>query len=208
MLLPVGGDRVARLPLDGGRPQVLPADDPRSHWSASSSPDGSLTAFMVRGPWPWDLPEDPVAEPARAQLVIVATDDTEPARVIELEPGEQVDAGWERRPLWSPRGDRIAVVASSYSADVDGNLILESARLTVVDPTTGLAITAGEVEDGGLLQPIAFSADGERILVRRFDAEWASDLWSMNADGSGSTMLVAGADHGEWVLPYRTGDAP
>jgi hypothetical protein len=73
---------------------------------------------------------------------------------------------------------------------------------------TGLTITAARAEYGGWLQPIAFSADGERILVLRSDADGVSDLSSVNVDGSGSTVLVPGADYGEWVPSSRSGGVP
>ena len=59
----------------------------------------------------------------------------------------------------------------------------------------------------GDLDPIAFSPDGDRILVRKVDADGVPGLWSVASDGSGSTVLVAGADHGEWLVPVDADDS-
>jgi Tol biopolymer transport system component len=166
---------VARLPLDGGAPEILPVTDPLSIRSVSFSPDGTRVASV--GP--------------DSQLVVATLDGTPPGSEFHFTPGERVDAGWARRPLWSPDGDRIAVVVRRWS----------SARLSVVDPTTGLETALARVEGEGDLQPIAFSRDGERILVQEHRSDGVSGLSSVNADGSGSTMITAGADHGEWLSP-------
>jgi hypothetical protein len=97
--------------------------------------------------------------------------------------------------LWSPNGDRIATVWRTGSTDAAGNWLQQSADLWVVDSASGSTMTnVASVEGEGDLEPIAFSPDGERILVRRDDG-----LSSVAIDGSGSTVLVPGADHGAWV---------
>lgn len=196
---------VVRLPLDGGEPQAVPADDPGSHRSVSYSPDGTRAAFVQAGPWPWDAPVEPSSDPERARLVVVAADGTPPTAVVEFDPGDQVDVGWRRGPIWSPSGDRIAVVVSRYSADAAGELITESADLRVVDVESGHSTTLASVDGEDELRPMGFSADGDRILVRWEVADGVPSLWSVNGDGSGTTRLVEGADHGEWLSPPADG---
>jgi Tol biopolymer transport system component len=201
-----GNDRpaVVGLPLDGGKPEVVPADDPESHRSVAYSPDGTYAAYTVARPWPGALPYGSVEGPAQAQLVSVATDGTEPAAVVEFAPGEQVDGGWGwfSRPAWSPDGDRIAVVTSRYSTDPAGNPIRQqSTSLRVVDVDTGLETTVASLDGEGSLTPVAFSPDGDRILVSAHSADGTQSLSTVNVDGSGSTVLVEGADTGAWVSP-------
>lgn len=177
---------VARLPLDGGEPEILPATDPMSIRSVSFSPDGDRVAYV--GP--------------DSQLVVAALDGTPPGFEFHFEPGDEVDARWARRPLWAPNGDRIAVVTRSVSTDAAGDQIQQSADLWVADPTTGESTMVDTVFGNGYLQPITFSPDGDRILVKKVDPDGAPGLWTVASDGSGSTVLVAGADHGEWVPPH------
>jgi hypothetical protein len=81
----------------------------------------------------------------------------------------------------------------------------QSSSLWVVDSATGKnGVEVASVDGEGGLGPIAFSPDGERILVQQRHADGVSDLMSVSADGSASTVIVAGAEHGEW-LPHPAG---
>ena len=45
-LAPPSPSEVWELPIDGGAPRHLPAEDPRSHWNVEYSPDGAQVAFI------------------------------------------------------------------------------------------------------------------------------------------------------------------
>jgi hypothetical protein len=57
------------------------------------------------------------------------------------------------------------------STDTAGGPIQHSADLWVAHPTTGESTMVDTVFGDGDLQPIAFSPDGDRILVRKVDAD-------------------------------------
>jgi Tol biopolymer transport system component len=176
---------VARLPLDGGAPEILPITDPLSIRSLAISPDGTRVASAG----------------AEGQLVVAPQDGTQEGFEFYAGSGEQINAYWQTPPVWSPNGDRIAVVFSRSLTDEAGDPIQQSSSLWVVDSATGTQMTmVASLAGEGRLDPIAFSPDGERILVQRHDAAWVPDLMSVNADGSGSTVIVAGAEYGEWLL--------
>jgi Tol biopolymer transport system component len=169
---------VWQVPVDGGTPQVLPAEDPRSNRAVAFSPDGTRAAFI----------ED------FASLVVSAADGTQREVLIEAKAGEWFDGSWfGRGPLWSPRGDLIA-----YGVGHD---------LRVVDPGSGIATTLASARGSGVryLQPIGFSPDGHRILFTESGAMGFESLWSVSTDGSGARKLVDG-DYveGGWLsLPAK-----
>ena len=108
---------VVRWPLDGGEPEILPITDPLSIPSISFSPDGTRVASV--GP--------------DSQLVVASLDGTPSGWEFYFEQGDQVDGGWP----WSRSGDRIAVVARSFSTDTAG------------DPIQALGLPLGRRPDHG-----------------------------------------------------------
>ena len=92
---------------------------------------------------------------ARSRQLVVATLDGTPGGFeFYFTPGDKVDGGWARPPLWSPNGDRIAVVTRQSSTDAAGDPIQHSADLWVADPTTGLSTMVDSVVgDGDLRSP-------------------------------------------------------
>jgi Tol biopolymer transport system component len=180
---------VARLTLDGAEPEILPVTDPLSIRSVSFSPDGTLVASV--GP--------------ESQLVVATLDGTPGGSEFFFTPGDRVDGFWARPLLWSPNSDRIAVVTRQSSTTAAGDPIQQSADLWVADPATGSSSRVDSVSGDGDLQPVAFSPHGDRILVQRYDADQGPSLWTVASDGSGSTLIVAGADVGMWVPSTRAG---
>jgi Tol biopolymer transport system component len=183
---------VVRLPLDGGEPEILPVTDPLSIRSVSFSPDGTRAASV--GP--------------ESQLVVATLDGTPGGSEFYFTPGDKVDGFWARPLLWSPNGDRIAVVTRRFSTDSNGDQVQQSASLWVVDPATLSSTMVESVSaDADVdLQPVAFSPHGDRILVLKYDAARGPSLWTVASDGSGSTLIVEGADAGMWVPLVRAGD--
>jgi TolB protein len=102
--------------------------------------------------------------------------------------GEEIrlddDPANDTQPAWSPRGDQLAFISERegpqqvWVADVsEGRLVGKPRRLTT---TTG-SDTCPE-----------WSPDGREILFTRFDGT-SSDLWIVNADGTGERRLTRGA---------------
>jgi Tol biopolymer transport system component len=83
------------VPVDGGTPQRLPADDPRSHIDASYSRDGARVAFT----------ED-------RYLIVTAVDGTQRRFLAEV---GTLHPGWSI--VWSPTDDRVA-----FTWSFDGSL--------------------------------------------------------------------------------------
>ena len=89
-------------------------------------------------------------------------------------------------PVWSAAGDRTAVVINH---DVGRQV---ASDLHVVDVSSRVVTTLARFEGRGMLRILGFSPEGDRLLVSQ-DAQGDSALWSVNTDGSGARLLVAGA---------------
>jgi Tol biopolymer transport system component len=175
---------VWELPIDGGAPRQMPADDPRSSYWVGYSRDGARVAVFdisdrVNGNF--------------SSLVVAAADGTERRVLIEAEGG-----GPRWPPLWSPANDLIAF---SWNRDI-GSDTAPSDDLRVVDLASGRVTTLASDRS---MRPLSFSPEGDRILFSRTDAADVSSLWSVNVDGSNDRLIVGGARWGDWQ--WLPGDA-
>lgn len=172
------------VPIDGGAPRRLPPDNPRRFtWYPAYTPDGSRVAF-VRG-----FGGD--------SLSIAEADGTE-LRVRE--------GGFYQDPVLSPTGDRVAFLWSSgLTWDQEGNPAPNTHELRVVDVASGTVTSLASQYGIFPFNLIRFSSDGERILFARLDDNYVgTGLWSVNADGSDTQLLVTGTGWGDWQpLPGR-----
>jgi len=115
-------------------------------------------------------------------LMVARSDGSEPRKVF--------GAG-AQDPAWSPAGDRLAFVTDGPAG--------KASQLRVLDVATGtvtLVIQGEHAEQFGL---IGFSPDGDRILFSRESDGAEPALWSIGADGSDPSLVVAGTANGEWL---------
>ena len=165
----VGGSRQTwELPLDGRTPGPVPEADPRSHFDAAYSRDGSRMAFGE----------------SDSSSVVVAKADGTVLRVIE--------GPTDGNAVLSGTGDRVAFTRSPAVYGPPS-----SSELRVVDVATGTVTTVSRVEDPDP-SPISFSPEGDRVLFSRTDTNGVTSLWSVRADGSDARLLVQGSDGGDW----------
>jgi Tol biopolymer transport system component len=180
LLVPLGRgvepSQIWELPIDGGTPRPVPPDDPRSHWEATWSDDGSLVAYFGSSP-----------ECLRCQIIVAAADGSG-ARELDTQ------ASWSfiRPVVMSPAGDRVAFHTGT-SPD----------QLHVVEVATGYVTSLTVATDVGRpndwLHAVAFSADGGRVLFATVDHEYDKlSLWGVGVDGSEPQLLVTGTDRGDW----------
>jgi TolB protein len=158
----VRGGRIYRVNSDGTDLVQLTdgLDDADPAWS----PDGRRIAFARnsggRDAWGTEL---------RAIYVM----DTDGSHVVR-----RSSTGYDRAPAWSPDGRKIAFASSGYiyalSADEDGTAPV---RLSYAEAFNGAPAWS---PDGG---KIAFVSDAAA-------SDFVSDIYVMNADGSGITALV------------------
>ncbi len=95
--------------------------------------------------------------------------------------GEEVD------PAWSPDRAKFAFSHEGFIFTVNA----DGSGLTRLEP-------AGRYQSGGDYQP-AWSPDGRQIAFMRCrDYNCNSDIWIMNADGSGARRLIADASEPAW----------
>ena len=146
---PEGSSEIWELPIDGGAPQRVPDEDPRSNWNSWYSPDGAQVAFV----------DD------NGALVVAAADGTG-SRVVTsgLEP--------YGNPLWSPTGDRIAF---SWTGSPVG--FWPDQEVRVVEVATGALTTLATDNGIDVFRVIGFSPEGDRILFTwpEADSLWSAD---------------------------------
>ena len=168
LLLPIG----VEIPVDGSTPRRLPADDPRSQWNATYSPDGAHVAYISRD--------------GTASLGVAAADGSH-AQV--LTPTGVSNA------VWSPTGDRIAFDSVTGVGTTDMGPATE---LDVVDVARGTVTSLAGKGGADSINVLEFSPEGDQILFSRTDANNVSSLWSVRSDGSDPHLLVAGTFQGDW----------
>jgi Tol biopolymer transport system component len=165
-----------RVPISGGSPSRLGEGlDTSPVRGVAYSPDGATAAF-------WSDDHLVVARTAAMTVVLTA-----------------VDAAGISRPVWSPTGDRIALrTVRDQVFDQDGNVASETEDLQVLDLTDGQLATVATARGVSAIWPLAFSPDGDRILLEQDDPAGTTSLWSINTDGSDARELVPAADWGDW----------
>ena len=168
-LAPPSPSEVWELPIDGGAPRHLPAEDPRSHWNVEYSPDGAQVAFID------------------GDSLVIGGADGSGSRVV----ASGLELWAYHAPLWSPTGDRIAF---SWTDDPhDDSSGPYTHELRVLDLASGTVTTLASERGTDPLGGIAFLPEGDRILFSRADA-----LWSVKTDGSDARLLVSGTSWGDW----------
>ena len=179
----VGMEVGCEVPLDGSPPTRVPEGDPRSHYTAAYSPDGTRVAYLK------DPPQATSFTSETSPSLVVAEADGSHDRVLMA---EGVSWGYEVSLVWSPTGDRIAF----HGGPSDGG----SDKILVVDVASGSVTWVAGARAGELIYVLAFSRDGHRILFTRGDATNVDEasLWSVNADGSDAPVLVTGTGWGDW----------
>lgn len=183
LLMPIaqsGPSELWAFPIDGGTPRRVPAEDPRSH-SATYSPDRARAAYTI-------------ADAATESLVVAAADGSRARTLIS-----EVIPEWVGSPRWSPAGDKIAFIwSSNIWQDQAGNPMPGTSELRVVDVAGGAVESLATAPATFSLQVIAFSPEGDQILFSKSEANYATSLWSVQADGSDARLLVSGSGWGDW----------
>jgi WD40 repeat protein len=183
-----GGSDSARevwqLALDGAPPERLAPGHALERWDVEVSPDGRRVAFSGLN---YPSLEGPI--------YMASVDGSDPQPIAATShPGEVSSF-----PLWSPDGTRLAyMVTLSY-----GGL---NYQLRVVDLRTGTdRLVATAWDDGSINR--AWSADGQRLLVRAYDVEPATHeapsprvmrkdtaLWSIGVDDGDVRLIMENVD--------------
>jgi WD40-like Beta Propeller Repeat len=185
---PPSPSEIWELPIDGGTPRRVPANDPRSRFRAEYSHDGARMAFT--------------AYPDSESLVIANADGTE-LRVLagaRVDPNYGPGPGDEySSPVVSPTGDRVAFIWSPAVYDQTSDPSLSVYELRVVDVASGTVTTLARESGAVPLGPIRFSPEGDRILFSKSDTNFVgTSLWSVHVDGSDPQLLVTGTGWGDW----------
>ena len=175
---------VWRLALDGAPPDRLSPGHALERWDVEVSPDGRRVAFSglhypsLEGP-----------------IYIASVDGSDPQPVAATSHPGDVSSF----PIWSPDGTRLAyMVALSV-----GGL---NYQLRVVDMRTGTdKLVATAWDDGSINR--AWSRDGQRLLVRAYDVEPATQevpsirvrrndtaLWSIGVDDGDVRIIMEDVD--------------
>jgi Tol biopolymer transport system component len=124
--------------------------------------------------------------------------------VLQIVDEEPTPNPWYWYLVWSPSGDRV--VFSRVPRGIDGDPISDAIELRQVDVDSGQVTTLAAFDSG--IRAIRFSPDGDRILfttVEESEGVSPQRLWSMNADGSDTQLLVPNTGFGDWQ-PHPGGD--
>lgn len=212
---------VRYMDAEGATSQVTRTD--QSPADVRWSPDGKWLGFSMFVPtprtWRIDMPEAPkgahwtpppryetslhfrqdgrgLTEPGNRHLFVVSSEGGTPRQLTSgnWSVGSRFDAldgavGWD----WTP--DNRAIVFDAF-ADTTGDLNYRTSHLYTVDVATG-AMRKLTAQDGAWSGPVV-SPDGRRIAYRGYtqvkDSYHASELYVMNADGSGAQKLSGDLD--------------
>ena len=198
LLMPIGlvakpgTTEVWEFPIDGRTARRVQVNDPRSHFPAAYSDDGARVAFI-------DWPDS-------ASLVIAKADGTRLRVLAGAVNGPTTGPGLGavyQNPVWSPTGDRVAVVWSAAVYDPTADPSLSIYELRVVDVASGTVTTLAHGSGAILIGTLRFSPEGDRILYSTSDPSGvAESLRSVKVDGSDTQPLVTGTTWGDWqVVP-------
>jgi len=189
LLMPIarsGPSETWEFPIDGGTPHRVPNEDPRSHFGAAYSGDGSQVAY--------------IDTPASFGLVVGGADGTvRRALTGAVNSGYGPKGADYRSPVVSPTGDRVAFIWSPAFYDSSADPAAETNELRMLDVASGAVTTLATGSGTDQLGVIGFSPRGDQILFSRFDANSVgTSLWSVHTDGSHSQLLVTGTGWGDW----------
>src|SRR5712692_10456873 len=201
---------------DGGRAPWQFTTSPQSSNSPRWSPDGKSLAFLSSRPETTATPAATTTEHPRSQVYVLSMNGGEARRVTNLKNGASVFR-------WSPDGTRLVVVSrigpgdsrigdsrdrsdvrhyknTSYKFNDTGWFDDRRTHLWVVDVKNGTAKQITEGNDWNDSDP-HWSPDGTRIAFvsnrtgREYDGNRNTDVWVINADGSGTLTKIS--DHDE-----------
>ena len=203
---------------DGSRAPWQFTTSPQSTNAPRWSPDGKSLGFLSSRPSEASVPSgsSTPAEQPRNQVYLLSMNGGEARRVTSLKNGVSVFR-------WSPDGTRLVVVSrtgpsdnrtgdskdrsdvrhyknSSYKFNDSGWFDDRRAHFWVVDVKSGEAKQITEGQDWNDSDP-QWSPDGKRIAFvsnrtgKEFDENRSTDVWVINADGSGKLTKIS--DHDE-----------
>lgn len=202
-----------------GRAITLLTDDPSDDMMPAISPDGTRLAFASNRNGNWDVFTMPIDGGPAVQVTSEPEDETHPTwapdgRRLALSRRNGRTGGWE---IWVVDAENPGVrtylcegFQPRWSPDVDRDrLLFQRARqrgsrlygLWTIDLVAGEARNPTEVmsaRNAAVVQP-AWSPDGRRIVFAtvvdpEVAGEWPerSQLWTVEADGSGRTAIADG----------------
>jgi dipeptidyl aminopeptidase/acylaminoacyl peptidase len=190
---------------DGSRQPVGLTTAPQSSNSPRWKPDGTALAFLSARP----MPGEPAGETPKTQVWLLPLSGGEPRRMTSLQNGVSSFQ-------WSPDGTRLVIVSRSgpsdsgrspsdvrhyfhanYKFNDSGWFDDKREHLWVVDVATGAATQVTSGDNWKDTDP-QWSPDGRRLAFvsdrsgHEFDESYDTDIWVINADGSGLTKI---SDH-------------
>ena len=194
-----------RIPLDGGGATALRAlkTDIRGF---SFSPDGTRVALVALEPEDADLKSlrdkgfdaRVIEEGERVSRLWIAQlgEDAPDAEKIDIQ-------GSVQSALWSPAGDRLALVVTPHER-VDDALVLGRVRIVASDGRE-----LGRVDNPGKLGHLSWSPDGKHLAI--ISAEDESDpregrLTVVGRDGGTQRDLLPGLPGHVWNIAWRDAD--